>query len=88
MPIKDIAPGFVGRTPWSVPKPFTVSTQKQEQIAERGRVEPYGDTAPNSVEWLRDLNPSDWRAAFPQLAAYPWDLFDYEAEDAFFASLS
>jgi NAD(P)-dependent dehydrogenase (short-subunit alcohol dehydrogenase family) len=23
----------------------------------------------------------DWRAAFPVLAAYPYDLFDYAAED-------
>lgn len=40
-----------------------------------------------SSEWLADLNPADWRAAFPQLAAYPWDLFDYDAEDRFLASL-
>jgi hypothetical protein len=28
-----------------------------------------------------------WRAAFPALAAYPEDLFDYAAEDAVLSSL-
>ena len=35
-----------------------------------------------AVEWLVEYNPADWRAAFPQLTVYPWDLFDYAAEDA------
>lgn len=87
LPIEGIAPDFVGRTPWSVPKPFVVSTRRQKLISERSQVEPYGHGAPDSVEWLADLNPADWRAAFPQLAAYPWDLFDYEAEDRFLATL-
>ena len=38
-----------------------------------------------AIEWLAKQNPSDWCSAFPQLAAYPWDLFDYEAEDRFLA---
>jgi len=72
--------GRVGRTPWSVPKPFVVSGAKAEDMA-------YfivGAGFDEAIHWLRDLNPADWRTAFPQLAAYPWDLFDYEAEDRFF----
>lgn len=73
----------VGRTPWSVPKPFVVSGKKHEALLREIR-QPYRNDAIDAVQWLRDLNPADWRTAFPQLAAYPWDLFDYEAEDRFF----
>ncbi|AWW75863.1 hypothetical protein CD351_11882 [Erythrobacter sp. KY5] len=75
--------GSVGRTPWSVPEPFVVSNAKADKAA-------YFCVASellSSAQWLIDLNPADWREAFPQLAAYPWDMFDYEAEDRFFASL-
>ena len=75
--------GLIGRTPWSVTKPFVVSPAKlMSAIGEPASTYwPLGGTA---VDWLKDLNPVDWRTAFPQLAAYPWDLFDYEAEDRFF----
>lgn len=77
--------GTVGRTPWSVPNPFEVSCAKAYQAG-------YGDfdvyvASHDPIDWLSTLNPQDWRAAFSQLAAYPWDLFDYEAEDRFLASL-
>ncbi|MEM6584974.1 MAG: reductase [Pseudomonadota bacterium] len=83
----------VGRTPWSVPQPFTVSNLKSREVADNagyalgiGReFEKSWYKAP--IRALAKLNPSDWRAAFPQLAAYPWDMFDYEAEDRFLASL-
>lgn len=79
-------PGLIGRTPWSVPKPFRVSGQR---MIDSGYDEPstFGSGMFVAATWLKDLNPTDWRAAFPQLAAYPWELFDYEAEDRFFASL-
>jgi len=75
--------GTVGRTPWSVPKPFVVSNAK----ADKHCYFCVGSQLESTAQWLHDLNPTDWRAAFPQLAAYPWDLFDYEAEDRFLASL-
>ena len=78
--------GVVGRTPWSVAKPFTVSNATMKRDAYYPP-----STYVDSVDWvakrLRAANPADWRTAFPQLAAYPWDLFDYEAEDRFFTSL-
>ncbi|MEM9500370.1 MAG: reductase [Pseudomonadota bacterium] len=75
--------GLVGRTPWSVPKPFVVSGRK---MIETGYDPPssYWSGMFVFLPWLRDLNPTDWRKTFPQLAAYPWDLFDYEAEDRLF----
>lgn len=80
--------GMIGRTPWSVGKPFLISSAKiGSTLGYRMDGFHYGGEAPRAVEWLAELNPPDWRAAFPQLAAYPWDLFDYEAEDRFLASL-
>lgn len=71
----------VGQTPWSVPRPMIIDGMKAANEANLAAVT-YGAEARDSVQWLRDLNPADWRAAFPQLAAYPWELFDYAAEDA------
>lgn len=76
----------VGRTPWSVPFDFVTTDQKLRDAGFAGGL-PYQDDVANSVGYLARLAPDDWRAAFPQLAAYPWDLFDYDAEDRFFASL-
>ncbi|MEM9087018.1 MAG: reductase [Pseudomonadota bacterium] len=93
IPIKGFPEDSVGRSPWSVPKPFTVSISKALAFEDgypalRCVGELYGGIPlENTIHWLAELNPADWRAAFPQLAAYPYDLFDYEAEDRFFASL-
>ncbi|QUL38415.1 hypothetical protein [Erythrobacter sp. JK5] len=76
----------VGRAPWAVPRPFLVDGSKAAKAGQLARIQ-FDVEAEDTVRWLRDLNPSDWRTAFPQLAAYPWDLFDYKAEDRFFASL-
>lgn len=72
--------GTIGRTPWSIPKPFEISCKRAFKAGfDDFDIYVHPD---ETIDWLRELHPSDWRAAFPQLAAYPWDLFDYEAEDA------
>ena len=78
--------GLVGRTPWSVAKPFIISNAR---LVATGYDMPstYGSGVPTAALWLRELNPDDWRKAFPQLAAYPWDLFNYAAEDELLANL-
>jgi hypothetical protein len=39
-------------------------------------------------DWLvQATEGADWRALFPVLASYPYDLFDYQAEDALLGSL-
>ncbi|WP_298467323.1 hypothetical protein [uncultured Erythrobacter sp.] len=78
--------GLIGRTPWSVPLPFLVSGERAGSTGFADAL-PYDAESDDAVRWLADTPPTDWRTAFPQLAAYPWDLFDYEAEDRFFASL-
>ncbi|WP_298304294.1 hypothetical protein [uncultured Erythrobacter sp.] len=85
--------GSVGRTPWSVPRSFRISSNKSCAL-ENGQGDASGFGArygghslSAQIKWFRRNPPADWRAAFPQLAAYPWDLFDYAAEDRFLSSL-
>lgn len=75
--------GTVGRTPWSVGKPFMVSAKKLVKAGFEDQIN-YGAGVLPASGWLRELNPKDWRAAFPVLAGYPYDHFDYAAEDEFF----
>ena len=75
---------LIGRTPWSLPHPFCVSGAKAKAHGFKG-ASSYAETS-TMIRWLSDHHPADWREAFPQLAVYPWDLFDYEAEDRFFAT--
>ena len=77
--------GLVGQTPWSVPRPFIISGEKAVAAAE---LEPqtYAESVSPAVDWLVKTSPVDWQAAFPHLARYSWDLFDYAAEDALFES--
>ena len=85
VPLEGIPPDRVGSTPWSVPRPFVLDGSKARR--ELGLTETaYNVAAPDAVRWLADTAPRDWQAAFPQLAAYPWQLFDYAAEDAYLAS--
>ena len=73
--------GSVGRTPWSVPRPFVIDGRKAAKDGRLAKVT-YENEAEEAVNWLREINPEDWRAVFPQMTVYPWDLFDYAAEDA------
>ncbi|MEM1053406.1 MAG: reductase [Pseudomonadota bacterium] len=75
--------GFVGRTPWSVPHPFAVSGKKAHSLLHEQRFD-YADHVGDGIAWTRNVDQDQWQATFPQLAAYPWDLFDYAAEDRFF----
>ncbi|MBX7482693.1 NAD-dependent epimerase/dehydratase family protein [Qipengyuania qiaonensis] len=71
----------IGRTPWSVPRPFLIDSAKASAACHRPAAN-YRPDAGEAVQWLVERNPADWRGAFPQLTVYPWDLFDYAAEDA------
>ncbi|WP_379546263.1 hypothetical protein ACFCW2_10635 [Qipengyuania sp. DSG2-2] len=71
----------VGRTPWSIPAPFVVSAEKAIRAGFAG-AKLYHESAGPAVDWLRTVPVKGWEHAFPQLAAYPWDMFDYASEDA------
>ncbi|GAA2226253.1 NAD(P)H-binding protein [Streptomyces nogalater] len=84
----DGAPeGSVGRTPWSVPVPVVCDMSAAERELGYRPVVSYEQSLPGTVEWLAGrVRGRDWREEFPLLArAYP-DLFDYAAEDAWYAA--
>ncbi|MEU1104340.1 NAD(P)-dependent oxidoreductase [Streptomyces tibetensis] len=86
VPLDGPARASVGRTPWSVELPVLCDMSAAARELGYRPVVTYPDSLPETVEWLtRRLSEQDWREAFPTLArAYP-DLFDYAAEDAWFA---
>ncbi len=65
----------IGMSPWSVPLPMVCSSS----VPNAGT---YAQTVDSAVEWLVSATSErEWKTVLPQLAAYPWDHFDYEAED-------
>lgn len=78
--------GLVGRTPWSLPGTFAVDGSKAMAMYGDNPWFPYTDHVQPALQWLCQHAPTDWRVAFPQLAGYPWDLFDYAAEDHLLAA--
>ena len=86
IPVPDDGPAGVGATPWSIPRAFTFSDAAARTIG-YAPVGAYAETAAPACRWLADHAPADWRAAFPALAAYPWNLFDYAREDAWLAEV-
>ena len=81
------APGdapLIGRTPWSVPRPFVLDCRAAQRLG-YSPATTYADAAGAFCDWLvEDAANGDWQQRYPVLAAYPWNHFDYEAEDAFF----
>lgn len=83
----DEYPPTSGSTPWSVPAPFTLDMTAALAFGYQP-VTAYEEAVGAVCKWLVESSPKDWRAAFPDLASYPNDQFDYEAEDVFLSSLS
>ena len=75
-------PPLLGRTPWSVQHPFVLDTSALRGLGYRAATD-YAGVVASTCDWLRAVaTTANWRARFPVLAAYPYDLFDYVAEDA------
>lgn len=71
----------IGRTPWSTPGPFVLDTRAAEALG-YAPVADYAATAGATVDDLVKVAAGrDWRAVFPVLASYPYEQFDYAAED-------
>ncbi|HEX7820925.1 MAG TPA: hypothetical protein VF463_09930 [Sphingobium sp.] len=78
----DAFPARIGRTPWSVPRPFVLDTSAARALGYSPVT-----TYPKSIGAIcDDLASGDtgevWGQHFPILASYPYDLFDYAAEDS------
>jgi nucleoside-diphosphate-sugar epimerase len=86
LPGIEAYPPAVGRTPWSVQHPFVLDLTAASALGYRPETE-YPATVGPICEWLIQATEGrDWRAQFPVLASYPYDLFDYKAEDAWLES--
>ncbi|CAM5413354.1 reductase [Streptomyces narbonensis] len=73
----------VGLTPWTAPHPIVVDMTAAERELGYRPVVSYAESLPETVAWLTaHLADRDWREAFPGLAKYGVDFFDYAAEDA------
>jgi len=82
----DEFPAQIGHTPWSVPRPFVLDTGAAVALG-YSPVTTYARSVGATCDDLVRAAAAgkDWRAQFPILASYPYDLFDYRSEDAFLA---
>ncbi|MFI8189494.1 NAD-dependent epimerase/dehydratase family protein [Streptomyces sp. NPDC085946] len=77
----------VGETPWSARLPVVCDMAAARRELGYRPVVSYAGSLPETVEWLTGrLAGRDWREAFPALAGFYPGLFDYAAEDAWFAA--
>ncbi|MFE5944084.1 NAD-dependent epimerase/dehydratase family protein [Streptomyces sp. NPDC056480] len=77
----------VGSTPWTAPRSVVYDMAAAERELGYRPVVSYADSLPETVAWLTGrVAGREWREAFPGLAKYGVDFFDYAAEDAWLAS--
>lgn len=79
---KGYAP--VGWSPWSIARPFVLSTDAAEACGYTPATT-YATSIGRTCDWLVSEYGCDWKQRFPVLASYPRELFDYAAEDRFLA---
>lgn len=71
----------VGESPWATAFPFVASDAAARAMG-YAPVETYRHALPAMCDWLVDqADKGDWREQFPVMAGYPWNPFDYGAED-------
>lgn len=74
LPDAPTYPPTLGATPWSIPRPMVCSAAAKAEL-------PYGQSVEPAVRWLVDaIRSENWRGCLTQLAAYPNDHFDYQAD--------
>ena len=76
----------VGETPWSTPEPLALDLTAAKELG----FEPQGPgpSIASTCRWLVSMvGDFDWKEALPKAAKYYGDLFDYEAEDRFVATI-
>jgi nucleoside-diphosphate-sugar epimerase len=79
-------PPTIGANPWSVPAPFMLDNTAAIKLG----YEPvtYQESIGPTCDWLMQTNTDPaWKKRFPVLADYPYDLFDYAAENIFLANM-
>ena len=93
-PVDVLIPGpppaaNIGESPWTGPRSMVLDMARPEQELGYRPVTTYDDAVGETCTWLlAATRERDWKAALPDLARYPIDLFDYDAEDAYLSSLT
>lgn len=89
VPLDGASESRVGRTPWSVPRPFLVAMTAAATELGYAPVATYAEAVEWTSAWLRSrLAEKPWREAFPLLAQFYGDAMDdYAAEDELLATL-
>ena len=77
-------PPLVGRTPWSVPRPFVIDGSAALSLG-YSPATTFADAIGMTCDWLAGAGNENWRERYPVFAFYPQEPFDYAAEDAFFS---
>ncbi len=84
----DGFPPAIGRSPWSVPRPFLLDCAAALRLGYVPATR-YSDAVGATCDCLvADAMDTDWPRRYPVLASYTRNLFDYGAEDAFFDAFS
>jgi nucleoside-diphosphate-sugar epimerase len=78
----------VGDHPWLVPRPVRCDMTAALALGYRP-VADYATGVLDVVAWARSaVEGRAWEDVFPRLAQYPMQLFDYEAEDRWLATMA
>lgn len=85
LPFPGEPEGMVGRTPWTVARPYVLDTSRARALGWHGG-EPYAEAVTSVCAWaMEQASETSWDAAFPLYKAYGVNMFDYAAEDQFLA---
>lgn len=80
----DDYPARLGRTPYSVPRPFILDVRAAEAVG-YSPATTYADAVRSTCDWLVETaSVGDWRDRFPAIARRS-DFFDYREEDRLLA---
>lgn len=80
--------GPVGRSPWSVPRPYVLDTSQALALGWDGG-QSYAEAVTDVCKWASDIAAgTSWEDAFPLSEIYGANVFNYEAEDAFLSNNS
>lgn len=78
--------GGVGETPWSTPQPLALDLRAAKELGFEAQSPE--QTIATTCRWLTTtVADADWKEALPKAAKYYGDLFDYETEDRFVATI-
>ena len=74
----------VGNHPWAVPRSVVVDMARAQAQLGYKQLQSYAEALAGTLPWvLEATRQRPWPEVFTTLARYPGDMFDYEAEDAY-----